>query len=76
MVPVGGAVIAGFDKSLIQAIGKIYPGIKVLLLMDFVFSFAEGLGCNYKQLGIWNHQRNLFLLEPILEPFLRYCKVL
>lgn len=55
MVPVGGAVIAGFDKSLIQAIGKIYPGIKVLLLMDFVFSFAEGLGCNYKQLGIWNH---------------------
>ena len=54
MVPVGGAVIAGFDKSLIQAIGKIYPGIKVLLLLliDFVFSFAEGLFQDYKQPGI------------------------
>ena len=26
MVPVGGSVIAGFDKSLIQDIGKMYPG--------------------------------------------------
>ena len=53
MVPVGGAVIAGFDKSLIQAIGKIYPGIKVLLLLliDFVFSFVEGLFQDYKQPG-------------------------
>jgi len=26
MVPVGGAVIAGFDPSLIEKIGKLYPG--------------------------------------------------
>jgi len=26
LVPVGGAVIAGFDASLIEKIGKLYPG--------------------------------------------------
>jgi len=26
MVPVGGAIIAGFDKAFIEEIGKIYPG--------------------------------------------------
>jgi len=26
MVPVGGAIIAGFDKEFIQSIGKMYPG--------------------------------------------------
>lgn len=26
MVPVGGAIIAGFDSTLIDAIGKTYPG--------------------------------------------------
>lgn len=26
MVPVGGAIIAGFDDSFIDTIGKTYPG--------------------------------------------------
>ena len=26
MVPVGGSIIAGFDKSFVQDIGKMYPG--------------------------------------------------
>ena len=26
MVPVGGAIIAGFDKAFIQSVGKMYPG--------------------------------------------------
>lgn len=26
MVPVGGAIIAGFDESFIQEISKMYPG--------------------------------------------------
>ena len=26
MVPVGGSIIAGFDKTIIQEIGKMYPG--------------------------------------------------
>lgn len=26
MVPVGGAVIAGFDESFVQEISKMYPG--------------------------------------------------
>jgi len=26
LVPVGGAVVAGFDTSLIEKIGKLYPG--------------------------------------------------
>jgi len=26
LVPVGGAVVAGFDASLIEKIGKLYPG--------------------------------------------------
>ena len=26
MVPVGGSIIAGFDKNLIKDIGKMYPG--------------------------------------------------
>lgn len=26
MVPVGGAIIAGFDQSFIQEISKMYPG--------------------------------------------------
>ena len=26
MVPVGGAIIAGFDKNFIEEIGKMYPG--------------------------------------------------
>ena len=26
MVPVGGAIIAGFDKKFIEEIGKSYPG--------------------------------------------------
>ena len=30
LVPVGGAVVAGFDPVLIEKIGKLYPG-KVLL---------------------------------------------
>jgi len=30
MVPVGGSVIAGFDKSLIQEIGKMYPGKNIV----------------------------------------------
>ena len=27
MVPVGGAIIAGFDKKLIDRIAKMYPGL-------------------------------------------------
>lgn len=30
MVPVGGAIVVGFDKNLIEEIGKSYPG-KLLL---------------------------------------------
>lgn len=26
MVPVGGSVIAGFDKIFVEEIGKMYPG--------------------------------------------------
>lgn len=26
MVPVGGSIIAGFDKSFIEFVGKMYPG--------------------------------------------------
>lgn len=32
MVPVGGAVIAGFDSSFIQQVGKMYPGKQLLML--------------------------------------------
>ena len=31
LVPVGGAVVAGFDTSLIEKIGKLYPGEVMLL---------------------------------------------
>ena len=27
MVPVGGAIIAGFDKKIVEKVGKTYPGM-------------------------------------------------
>ena len=32
MVPVGGAVIAGFDKKLIADVSKSYPGLAYIIL--------------------------------------------
>lgn len=31
MVPVGGAIVSGFDKGLLERIARIYPGILIFL---------------------------------------------
>jgi len=43
MVPVGGAVIAGFDESLIEAISQTYPGDVLIFsgLENNCFKFIE-----------------------------------
>ena len=33
MVPVGGSIIAGFDKAFIELIGKTYPGSLITSLL-------------------------------------------
>jgi len=49
LVPVGGAVVAGFDTSLIEKIGKLYPGMVLLdevrytTLLQMAF-FQDNLG--------------------------------
>ncbi|XP_066926696.1 O-phosphoseryl-tRNA(Sec) selenium transferase-like [Clytia hemisphaerica] len=51
MVPVGGSIIAGFDKQLIQDIGKMYPGrASASPIIDFFITMLS-LGANgYKKL--------------------------
>lgn len=51
MVPVGGAIIAGFDKSFVQSIGKMYPGrASASPVIDFFITMLS-LGSNgYKKL--------------------------
>jgi len=50
LVPVGGAVVAGFDTSLIEKIGKLYPGMVLLdevrytTLLQMAFFFQDNLG--------------------------------
>ena len=38
MVPVGGAIVAGFDEKFIDAVSKTYPGewgtVKIVLLLE------------------------------------------
>jgi len=46
MVPVGGAVVAGFDASLIEKIGKLYPGEIVMLDISVIKSLHSAL-CDY-----------------------------
>lgn len=43
MVPVGGAVIAGFDSAFIQQVGKMYPGKQSSL--EKFFSAASDTFC-------------------------------
>ena len=38
MVPVGGAIVAGFDKALVDSISKNYPGKLRFLLLQPMFS--------------------------------------
>lgn len=45
MVPVGGAIIAGFDEAFIQEISKMYPGecvcVSVLTFLPVSVLFCE-----------------------------------
>lgn len=34
MVPVGGAIIAGFNESFIQEISKMYPGKQIICFSE------------------------------------------
>lgn len=40
MVPVGGAIIAGFDESFIQEISKMYPGMLVLFKLQTCYRWV------------------------------------
>lgn len=43
MVPVGGAIIAGFDKKFIQEIGKTYPG----MILIFIWTGIDLVSCSF-----------------------------
>ncbi len=40
MVPVGGAVIAGFDENFIQEISKMYPGMLILFKLQTCYRWV------------------------------------
>lgn len=54
LVPVGGAIIAGFDNTFIEKISKAYPGIfpKFIFIFSSIIHSLTFALCNFHSLHI------------------------
>ncbi|CAG2062651.1 unnamed protein product, partial [Timema podura] len=73
LVPVGGAIIAGFDKGLVERISRMYPGRASSSPAMDVFITLLSLGMNgYKNLITQRKEMYTYLKEELTKIAFKY----
>ena len=53
LVPVGGAIVAGFDENFIDAVSKTYPGkFCCWATVQFIFTYNHRIGVQFSTLTV------------------------